>query len=210
MNAPTPFHGITVATAGRPDIRAMTRHYTAPFGAAEPFADLIETVRKNSTPEIRRCKNRRPGAAIAIHRAVAGHIDAVSMAVEYLSVAMLAPDEENVRQILGAMMLVFHAQPTPTSGFLMDTLVMELREPEVGRSFCLPAVAAAARELWQTLIAPPSIAEFLPCVRKHQQRIEAVLRQLGNILEAADWADDLIKPGKPPLWDEDDPDFIPF
>ena len=39
MNALTPFHGITIATAGRPDIRAMTRHYTAPFGAAEPFVE---------------------------------------------------------------------------------------------------------------------------------------------------------------------------
>jgi len=26
----------------------------------------------------------------------------------------------------------------------------------------------------------------------------------------ADWADDLLEPDKPVVWDEDDPDFIPF
>jgi hypothetical protein len=192
MSEIVPFHGIAVATAGRLDARAMTRHYTAPFGAAEPFADLIETVRKNSTPEIRRCKNRRRGAAIAIRKAVAGRLDAVGDARDRLSVAVLAPDENNVRQILGAMMLVYHAQPTATSGFFMDTLVMELREPEVGRPFCLPAIAAAAQEMWRTLPALPSIAEFLPCVRKHQLRIGAVFKQLGDLLEAAEWAEDLI------------------
>jgi hypothetical protein len=116
----------------------------------------------------------------------------------------------HVRQILGAMMMAFHAQPTQTSGFFIDTLVMELLEPEVDQPFSLPAIAATARELWQTLPAPPSIAEFLPCVKKHQKRIEAVFKQLGDILEAADWAEDQIKPEKPPVWDEDDPDFIPF
>jgi hypothetical protein len=72
---------------------------------------------------------------------------------------MLAPDEEDVRQILGAMMMAFHAQPTQTSGFFIDTLVMELREPEAGQPFSLPAIAAAdfARridELRSLLIAP--------------------------------------------------------
>jgi hypothetical protein len=66
MNAVIPFHSTAIASAGRPDIRAMMRHYAAPYSAAEPFADLIEMVRKNSTTEIRRCKNRRSGAAITI------------------------------------------------------------------------------------------------------------------------------------------------
>lgn len=210
MNAIAPFHGVTIATAGRPDIRAMFRHYLAPYSVAEPFEDLIETVRKNSTPEIRRCKNRRPGAAIAIHRAVAGHIDAVSKARDALGIAMLAPDEADVRQILGAMMLVFHAPPTQTAGYFIDTLVLELREPDVGYPFCLPAIAAAAREMWQTLPSPPAIADFLPCVKKHQKRIEAVFKQLGDILEAADWAEDHVKPNKPPVQYEDDPNHIPF
>jgi hypothetical protein len=177
MNEIAPFHGVNLATAGRPNIRAIVKHYAAPYSAAEPFADLIEKVRTNSTPEIRRCKNRRPGAAIAILKAVAGRLDAVSEARDRLSVVILAPDEPEVRQIIGAMFAAFHAQPTPTSEYFIDTLVMELMEPEAGHPFCLPAIAAAARELWQTLPSPPSIAEFLPCVKKHQQRIEAVLRQ---------------------------------
>jgi hypothetical protein len=210
MSEIVPFHGVSLATGGRPNIRAIIKHFTQPFEATKPFLDVIEVVKINYTPVVQRCRNRRPGAAIAIRKAVAGRLDAIEDARDRLGVAMLAPDEENVRQILGAMMLVFHAPPTPTSGFFIDALVMELQEPEVGQPFCLPAIAAAARELWQTLPAPPSIAEFLPCVKKHQQRIEAVLRQLGSILEAADWADDLIKPEKAPVRNEDDPDHIPF
>jgi len=128
---------------------------------------------------------------------------------DHLSVVLSAPDEENVRQILGVMFAAFHAQPTPTSEFFVDMLVSELREPEAGQPFCLPAIAAAARELWQTLPSPPSIADFLPCVQKHQKRIEAVLKQLGDVIEASEWADDLIEPDKPVVW-EDDPNHIPF
>jgi hypothetical protein len=204
MNAIAPFHGVTITTAGRPDIRAMFKHFLAPYSAAEPFEELIETVRKNSMAA-RRSSNQRPSAAIAIRKAVAGHIDAVSKARDALGIAMLAPDEADVRRILGAMMMTFHAQPTPTSAFFIDTLVMELREPEAGRPFCSPAIAAAARELWQTLRSPPSIAEFLPCVKKHQQRIEAVFKQLCDVIDASAWADDLIEPDKPVEWDEDDP-----
>jgi hypothetical protein len=117
---------------------------------------------------------------------------------------MLAPDEEDVRQILGAMMMAFHSQPTRSAEFFIDALVMEVMEPEGCDPFSLPAVAAAARELWQTLPSPPSIAEFLPSVKKHHARLESVHEQLRYILEAAERADgDLIKP-------DDDPDFIPF
>ena len=66
MNEIVPFHGVSLATAGgRPDIRAMFKHFMEPYGAAESFADLIEIVRKNSTPT-RRSKNQGPSAAIAI------------------------------------------------------------------------------------------------------------------------------------------------
>jgi hypothetical protein len=209
MNEIVPFHGVNLATAGRLDIRAMMQHFTAPYSAAVPFQDLIETVRKNSTPS-RRSKNQRPSAAIEIHNAVAGHIDAVSKARDALGIAMLAPDEADVRQILGAMMLVFHAPPTQTSSFFIDALVMELREPEVDQPYSLPAIAAAAREMWQTLPAPPSISQLLASVRKHEKRIGAVFKQLCDVIEASEWADDVIEPEKPPVWDEDDPDFIPF
>lgn len=208
MNEITPFHGTAVATARRLDVRAMMKHYTAPYSAAVPFEDLIQTIKRNCTPA-RRSKNQRPSAAIAIRNAVADHIGAVREAMDPLSVAMLAPDEEDVRQILGAMMLVFHSQPTQTSGFFMDTLVMELREPEVDQPFSLPAIAAAAREMWQTLSSPPSISQFLASVRKHQARLDVVFKQLGDVIEASDWADDLIEPDKPVEWDESDADFHP-
>jgi hypothetical protein len=196
MNALTTFHGNAVAPAGRLDIRVMMRHYTAPFQAAVPFADVIEIVRRNSTPA-RRSKNQAPSAAIAIRKSVANHVDAVVSARDHLSVVKLAPDEENVRQILGAMMMVFPAPPTETSSFFVDALVMELREPEVGDPFSLPAVAAAARECWSTLPSPPSIVEFLVAARKHQHRLDDVFRHLCDIIEASEWADDLIEPEKP-------------
>jgi hypothetical protein len=185
-----PFHsGVKLATSdGRLDIRAMFRHFMAPFSAAVPFEDLIEVVKENSTADVRRCRNRRPGAAIAIHRAVTNHADAVREAMDHLSVAMTAPNEENIRGIVGAMMMVFpNAQPTESSGYLIDMLVLELREPEVGYPFCLPAIAAAARESWTTLASPPSIAEFVARARKHESRIEAVMHELGDVLEAYYW-----------------------
>jgi hypothetical protein len=210
MSEIVPFHGLAAVTSGRLDIRAMMRHYAAPYALAEPFADLIKVLKLNYSPEICRCRNRRRPAAIAIHKAVAGRIDAVSHARDRLSVVKLAPDEEDVRALIGAMMMAFHAQPTQTSGFFIDTLVMELREPEVDQPFSLPAIAAAAREMWQTLSSPPSISQFLPSVRKHQTRLEAVFKQLSDVLEAAAWAEDHVKPEKPLVWDEDDPDHIPF
>lgn len=186
------FHGnaATLATGGRPNIRAIVTHFTQPFKETQPFLDVIEVVRINYTPAVQRCRNRRPGAAIAIRKAVAGRLDAISDLRDRLSVAMLAPDEEDVRVILAAMMLAFNEQPATTSGFFIDVMVLELREPENDDPFCLPAIAAAAREMWRTLPAPPSVAQFLPCVRKHQLRIETVLKQLGDLIDAADWAED--------------------
>jgi hypothetical protein len=211
MNEIVPFHGnaVALATDGRLDVRALMNHCLSPFEAAVPFEDLIETVRKNST-SARRSKNQRQSAAIEIRKAVAGHTSAIRSAMHALGIAMLAPDEPDVRQIIGVMFRAFHAEPTPTSEFLVDTLVVELREPEVDRPYSLPAIAAAAREMWQTLPSPPSISQLLASVRKHQKRLEAVFRQLGDTLEGSEWADDLIEPDKPVVWDEDDPDFIPF
>jgi hypothetical protein len=207
MSHVVPFHGLAAVTSGRLDIRAVIKHCTAPYSAAEPFADLIEVVRKNSTTARRSC-NQRPSAAIEIHNAVAGHIEAVSDARDHLSVVRLAPDEENVRAVIGAMLMVFPTPPTETAGYFVDTLVMELREPEADEPYSLPAIAAAAREMWRTLASPPSIAEFLVAARKHQQRLDVVFQQLCDIVEAVDWAEDTIKPEKP-VWDEDDPNFIP-
>jgi len=203
MNAMVPFHGVTLATAGRPDIRAMMQHFTAPYRAAVPFQDLIQTVQLNSTPA-RRSSNQRPSAAIAIRNAVAGHIDEIVRARDHLGVVILAPDDEDVRAVIAAMMMAFPAPPTETSSFFVDALVMELREPDVGDPFCLPAIAAAAREMWQTLPAAPSISQLLASVRKHQKRIEAVFKQLCDVVEASEWADDVIELGKLPVGDADD------
>jgi hypothetical protein len=196
MNAIAPFHGFgtALATTGRLDIRAMIKHFTAPYGATQPFVDLVRVVERNSPPEIRRCRNRRRPAAIAINRAVAGHLDAVSDARDRLSVIRLAPDEEDVRQILGAMLLVYHAQPTQTSGFFVDALVLELREPDADEPYSLPAIAAAARECWQSLASPPAISTFLGIVRQHQRRLDGMFQSLCDIVSASEWAANMVEP----------------
>ena len=96
-------------------------------------------------------------------------------------------------------------------------------EPEGGEAYALPAIAAAARECWQTLASPPAISTFLGIVRQHQRRLDGIFQSLCDIISAAEWAEaesvkkPVVKPVKPPpvrpqldVWDEDDPDFIPF
>jgi hypothetical protein len=178
------------ATGGRPNIRALIKHFTQPYGEAEPFHELIQTVKRNSTPR-RRSKCEARSAAISIRKAVAGRIQAVTDARDRLSVVLLAPEEDTVRSLLAAMMMVFPTPPTEASGYMVDAMVLEIREPDDGEAYSLPAIAAAARELWQTLPSPPSIAQLLTCVKKHQRRLDEVFQQLCDILEAADWADDI-------------------
>jgi hypothetical protein len=123
MNEIVPFHGTAVVTGGRPNIRALIKHYLAPYSAAEPFRDLIKAVRKNST------------AAGAIRKAAAGRIQAVTDARDRMSVATLAPDEEDVRAVIAAMLMTFPTPPTETSSFFIDALVLELREPDDGEAY---------------------------------------------------------------------------
>jgi hypothetical protein len=152
MNQIVAFHGNAgaLAAGGRLDVRAMVRHYLAPFEAAVPFEDVIDVVRRNSTPR-RRSRNEAPSAAIAIRKVVSTHVKAsIRKAQHYLGIAMLPPDEPDVRQVIGVMFRAFHAEPTPTSEYFIDAPVMELMEPDVGRPFALPAIVAAAREMWQT------------------------------------------------------------
>ena len=207
MNQIVAFHGL--AAYGRLDVRAMVKHFTQPFESAVPFEAVIDVVRRNSTPT-RRSKSERKSAAIEIRRAVAGHTIAIRKAMHDLGITMLAPDEEDVRRVIGVMLGTFHARPTATSEHFCDTLTMELMAADVHRPFALPAIMAAAREMWCTLPSPPSIADVLKAVREHQRRLDVVFKQLGDVLEASDWADDLIEPDKPVEWDESDPDFIPF
>lgn len=209
MNQVVPFHNgaVALATGGRLNVAAIVKHYLEPFESAVPFADVIEVVKRNSTKS-RRSRIEAPSAAIEIRRAVAGHTKAIRKAQHDLGIAMLPPNEEDVRQILGLMFGVFHAQPTAMSGLLVDTLVMELMADDIDRPFCSPAIMAAAREVWSTLSAPPSIADVLKATKAHQRRIEIVFKELGDTLEAIWWSDDVIEPDRPV--DEDDPDFIPF
>ena len=66
----------------------------------------------------------------------------------------------------------FRAWRAARSSFFVDALVLELLEPDGIDPYALSAIAAAAREMWQTLHSPPSIAEFLVAARKHQQRLD--------------------------------------
>jgi hypothetical protein len=211
MNAiaivPAQFHTNAVALVadGRINVAAIVRHCLAPYAAADEFEDVIETVRLNSTPA-RKSKNERKSAAIAIRKAVAGHTKAVRKAQHELRIALLPPDEICIRQILGIMFGMFPTPPTNSSESFADTLVFEM----VDARYSLPAIMAAAREAWQTMPAPPAISDLLALARKHEDRLDAVFRQLGSVLTAIDWADDLLEPDKPVEWDESDPDFIPF
>jgi hypothetical protein len=209
MNAmvPVQFHTNAVALVadGRINVATIVRHCLAPYAAADEFEDVIETVRLNTTPA-RKSKNESKSAAIAIRKAVADLTKAISKARHELGVAMRLPEEICIRQILGIMFGMFPTPPTATSERFADTMVMEL----VDARYSLPAIVAAAREAWQTMPAPPSIAEILALARKHEARLDAVFRQLGSVLTAIDWANDIIEPDKPVEWDESDPDFIPF
>jgi hypothetical protein len=205
MNQLVAFHG--KAITGHLNVADMVRHYLAPYDAAEPFDGLIETVRMNSTPA-RRSKNQRRSAAIEIRRAVAGHTKAIRRAQSALGIAMLAPDEEDVRQILALMFSTFQTPPSATSMVMIDTLIMELMADDIDRPFCSPAIMAACRECWREHTSPPSIAAVLKAAKVHQRRLEAVFQQLGDVLEASQWADDVVEPDEPV--DESDEDYIPI
>jgi hypothetical protein len=188
MNAIATIHGgNAIATDGQLDVRAMMRHYTAPFEAAVPYEDVIEIVRK-STTRARKSKNERRSAAIAIGKAAAGHLDAITEARDRLSVALTPPDEEDIRAVIAAMLMAFpDAQPTTASPRFIDTLTMEIREDR----YSLPAIAATARECWRTLPSPPAISQFLAVAEKHQTRLEGVLMELGEVADDYDWAVDI-------------------
>ena len=145
--------------------------------------------------------------AVAIREATAGHLVDVWEAEEALDEAMAPPPEEIIRAILGAMLSTLRAKPTEGAAIYVDALVWELTEPATGREFipyrsglvilegpfCSPAVAAAARETWTTQTFPPSVAEFMQRVRKHQMRIETVRAQLASISEASFSAHDVLR-----------------
>jgi hypothetical protein len=196
-NVTTP-HGGTVG-AGRLDARAM-RRYLAPFKAAEPFRDAVETIDRCSFATQRNTKgdlialspawntpDQQQAAikhAVAIRKAVAGHLDAVSSVVDALDEAMVPPTEGVIRVILGVLLSVLRSKPTEGAELYIDALVWELMEPDTGEPFCAPAIAAAAKEIWTTKTFAPSVAEFVGPVRKYQMRIETVRAELAFISEA--------------------------
>ena len=88
-----------------------------PYGVAVPFDDLTEVLKINYTPEVGagigdqalRSPSARPSLAV---------IGAVSDARDRLSVIRLAPDRQDVRALIGAMMTV--RRQAETSSFFVD------------------------------------------------------------------------------------------
>lgn len=82
----------------------------APYKAAEPYRDIIETVGRNSM-STRGSPSERRVAALAVRKAVAGNEAAVLEGINGLNIAMMEPDKEQIRLILG-MLSVFRSKPT--------------------------------------------------------------------------------------------------
>jgi hypothetical protein len=176
-NISTDHHGGAVGAAGRLDVRALVRHYLAPFKAAEPFRDTIETIgrskfatQRNTHGELialsswktEQQKGWAIKDALAISEAIAGRLHAVAEAGDALDEAMVPPPEVNIRAIVGAMLSIMRgSKPSEADVLFVDAVVMELMEPETGEPFCGPAIAAAAKELWTTETFRPSLPEFM-------------------------------------------------
>jgi hypothetical protein len=219
-------HGGAVGAAGRLDVRAMMRHYLAPFKAAEPWRDTLETIGRSSFATQRNCHDKLIALsstwntpekkhwaikdALAIRDAVTD-LGAVWEAADALDEAMAPPPEEIIRAILGAMLSILRAKPTEGAEIYVDALVWELTDSDAG-PFCAPAIAAAAKEIWTTKTFPPSIPEFMKPAKQHQARIEAVRAQLTFISEAYCSADEVLitlAPEKLPKqreWSDDEVD----
>ena len=63
-------------------------------------------------------------------------------------------------------------------------MVFELTEPESGKPYPAPAIAAAAREYWNTKPFKPSVSEFLPLVRETSNADRDRTAELRGILQA--------------------------
>jgi hypothetical protein len=48
--------------------------------------------------------------------------------------------------------------------------------------------------MWRTESKPPAISTFLTAARKHQRRLDEVFKDLCDVVEAADWAEEEIGP----------------
>jgi hypothetical protein len=188
MSDITTHGGGAVGAVGRFDVRGAMRHYLAPFKAAEPWRDTYDIVdrcryttqRDTNDALIALHPSRSPKErglaikeALAIREAVRPHLEAINEAHDALDEAMAPAPEEIIRATLGAMLSILRAKPTEGAQLYVDGLVWELIEPDSGNPFCAPAIAAAANEIRTTKTFPPSVAEFMTPVKKHQQRIEA-------------------------------------
>lgn len=190
--------GGAVGTAGRLDVRAMMGHYLAPYKTADRWRDTLATIDRHMFG-IQRDSN---GGLIALHdrwtpkqkqwaidsalaiRNAVGPLQPVFDAADALDEALAPPPEEIIRAILGTMLSILRSKPTEGAALYIDALVWELIEPERGKPICAPAIAAAARETWNTQTFAPSVHEFLGRARKHQQRIETVRCQVTSIWKA--------------------------
>jgi hypothetical protein len=177
----------------------MMRHYLASFKAAEPWRETLAEIDRHEGGIQRDCNGglcalhewNKPkekqwaiADALAVRKAI-GPLGPVWEAADALDEAMAPAPEEIIRAILGVMLSILRAKPTEGAEIYVDALVLELTEPETGAPICAPAIAAAARETWNTQTFAPSVHEFMGRARKQQQRIEIVRWQLRWILNAS-------------------------
>jgi hypothetical protein len=186
-NITTSVGGGAVGAAGR--FKAIGR-YLAAFKAAEPWRETYATVdrsrfatQRNTHGELIALssvwKTDKQKAlaikdALAIRAAILPHKDAIEDARYALGEAMKPAPEHIVMAIISTMLMVLKSKPNEGSAVFVGALVSELMEPETGEPFCVPAIAAAAKQIWTTKTFAPSIPEFMEPVREHQRRIEEV------------------------------------
>jgi hypothetical protein len=213
-----------IAAAVHVDIRAAFGQYLAAFKAAEPFRDILQTIKRH--PFATQCDvngglialhsaNKPDEQKIAIRDAIAirealrgGSLARSWEAKEALDELMQPPAEEIIRAMLAAMLKIMRAKPGEGGPVYIDGLVWEIMEPE----FSGPAIAAACRETWQTQTFAPAPCELIPRIKQHQERVELARAELTWItnawLAATEVLDTLAQEKllKHPL-DEDDLEF---
>jgi hypothetical protein len=216
--------GGAVGFAGRLDIRVMLRSYLPYFKAAEPWSEALDHAlrvidREGQVVEMFPWKRpAKPEEAISkalAIRAAIGPREILAEAQNTLEDALEPPREEIIRAILIGMLKAMRSKPTEGADIYIDTLVFELAEPETDDPISAPAIVAAARETWNTQTFAPSVHEFMPVARKHQKRINAVLKQLDWLAVTYQRATEVLRelaPEKlpkrpPPSEDEDWDDF---
>jgi hypothetical protein len=178
----------------------MMRKFLAPLRMMKPFESVAERYcpifhGADGEPLVHRMERQLVTLedAIAACDAIGSIIDIWNAQIA-LEDAIVPPPEEVIRGILIVMLMSLRSKPIEGSDVYVDTLVFELSEPESGEPICATAIAAAARETWQSQTFAPSIHEFLGRARKYQSRLEMELKQLGLLAVIYCQAAEMIEP----------------